>query len=57
VLPGIAWRRIAAQLIENYGLETRNVRCFVNKPKAFLWLQETAIVPDATATNPGPGPI
>jgi hypothetical protein len=54
VLPGIAWRRIAAQLIENYGLEARNVRCFVNKPDAYLWLQETAIVPATTATNSSP---
>lgn len=42
VLSGSAWRRIADQLIEEYGLGTRNVRCFAAPAEAILWFKENA---------------
>jgi hypothetical protein len=45
VLPGSAWRRIATQLIDEYGLGTRNVRCFVNRAEVMHWFQERACTP------------
>lgn len=40
VLPGSAWRRLADQLIEQYGLGTRNVRCVPDRVAALAWFAE-----------------
>jgi len=41
VLPSSAWRRIAGQLIDDYGLALRNVRCFSESAAALIWFGES----------------
>ena len=43
ILPTSGWRRLANQLIDQYELGSRNVRCFSDCSAALAWLHERAV--------------